>query len=173
MTPEGKAQLKIDEGFRAVAYPDPLSPLAKARALPLAKRPRGWERLPGDPWTIGYGHTGLGVQPGLEWERWEADMALDTDVSKAERLLDRDIKWWRNLDPVRQDVISSMTFNMGWDNPRTEALEGFAAFRTTLGHIKAGRYAQAAEAMLDSLWARQVGDRAKRLSREMATGRRG
>jgi lysozyme len=40
-------------------------------------------------------------------------------------------------------------------------------FKKTLKYIDEGNYAQAAEEMLDSKWAGQVGERAQRLSRMM------
>ena len=43
-------------------------------------------------------------------------------------------------------------------------------FVNTLAHIEEGRYDEASVEMLDSRWARQVGDRAKVLSEMMRTG---
>jgi len=172
MTPEGFAQLKIDEGFRADAYPDPLSPMAKAIRLPPAKRARGWERLSGHPWTIGYGHTGLDVHPGLRWTKAQGEAALLHDVAEHEALLDKGIPWWRKLDPVRQDVLSNMVFNMGWDDPRTPRFEGLSGFQNTLAAVKVGNYRIAATNMRVSMWAGQVGVRARRLAAMMETGNR-
>jgi len=45
LTPTGLQLLKTWEGCILTAYPDPASG--------------------GDPWTIGYGHTGPEVSPGL------------------------------------------------------------------------------------------------------------
>jgi len=164
MTPEGLAQLKIDEGFRAEAYPDPLSPMAKAIRLPPAKRVRGWERLSGHPWTIGYGHTGLDVHPGLRWTTAQGEAALKHDVAVHEAELVKALPWVANLDPVRKDVLSNMAFNMG--------VEGLLKFKNTLAAVKVGNYRIAATNMRVSLWAGQVGARARRLAAMMETGNR-
>ena len=39
-----------------------------------------------------------------------------------------------------------------------------------LNALQDGRYADAAKAMLDSKWAKQVGDRARRLAQQMESG---
>ena len=67
------------------------------------------------------------------------------------------------LDDVRQRVLLDMAFNLG--------VVGLLSFKRTLGVIEAGRYELAAAMMLDSKWAGQVGQRAERLSRMMATGK--
>ena len=136
------ADLKRDEGLKLGAYPDPLTHAA--------------------PWTIGYGHTGPEVHPGLSWTQAQAQTALQADIDRACRALDEALPWWRNLDDLRQDVLANMTFNMGIGK-----LEGF---HNTLAAIKASQWARAAAEMLDSAWARQVGERAERLAKQMLTG---
>ncbi len=69
----------------------------------------------------------------------------------------------------------------GWDtNPRIAVLlsmgyqmgvDGLAKFTTTLGHIAAGRFTDAAGAMLRSKWANQTPRRATRHAHQMATGK--
>jgi len=39
----------------------------------------------GKPWTIGWGHTGPEVVPGLTWSQAQADAAFVADISKFER----------------------------------------------------------------------------------------
>jgi len=63
---------------------------------------------------------------------------------------------------VRQRVLLDMAFNLG--------ISGLLKFKRTLKAIRAKQYEKAAEMMLDSRWATQVGQRAKRLSKMMATG---
>ena len=55
-----------------------------------------------------------------------------------------------------------MAFNLG--------VEGLMGFRETLDLIYEDRYRQASAEMLRSRWATQVGERAQRLSRMMASG---
>jgi lysozyme len=136
------SDLKRDEGLRSEAYPDPLSG--------------------GDPWTIGYGHTGPEVHAGLIWNQDQCEDALAEDIVTHEEGLDTEIPWWRGLDDLRQDVLSNMAFNLG--------VGGLLNFQNMLAATQAGDYTTAAAEMLDSQWANQVGQRAVRLSDQMATG---
>lgn len=70
--------------------------------------------------------------------------------------------WFTNLNPIRQDVLLNMCFNLG--------IGGLLKFKDTLALIQQGKYSEAANAMLQSTWATQVGDRAKRLSDIMRNG---
>jgi lysozyme len=92
----------------------------------------------------------------------EIDLMLKNDIAMVERQLDGVIPWWRKLDDVRQNVIANMAFNMGV--PR------LLGFSMTLDLVNSGRFDAAAEEMLRSKWAVQVGDRAKRLSTMMRKG---
>jgi len=58
-------------------------------------------------------------------------------------------------EPV-QEALLNMCFNLG--------PAGLFGFTRTLALLEARRYAEAADAMLASLWARQVGGRAERLA---------
>jgi lysozyme len=136
-----KEQIKRDEGLRLEAYPDPLT---KA-----------------EPWTIGYGHTG-GVKKGEKITEAEADILLTCDISKAISEVTHHIPFAHSLDEVRFSVLVNMTFNMGIWN--------LLKFKHTLGCVEKHDYQGASSGMLDSLWAKQVGNRAKRLATQMLTG---
>lgn len=69
---------------------------------------------------------------------------------------------WAEMDEVRRDVITSMVFQMG--------AGGFAKFTDTIGLIRQKKWADAADAMLNSKWAKQTKKRAQRLSEMMRTG---
>jgi lysozyme len=98
----------------------------------------------------------------------------DKGISKAEALylLENDIQeciadlvtfpWFEALDPVRQRVVIDLRFNLG---PAR-----FRGFKNTLRAIGEGRYGDAADGMLASKWATQVGRRAVRLARMMRIG---
>lgn len=109
--------------------------------------------------TIGIGRNLTDV--GLTAD--ERQYLLWNDVKRVKVDLDRNAPWWRSLDPVRQRVIQNMCFNLGW--PR------LSGFRNTLAAMKAGDWDRAAIGMLASLWASQVGSRAKRLAQMMRTGK--
>ncbi len=149
-SPKLASDLRRDEGLRLHAYPDPVSG--------------------GAPWTIGYGHTGPDVRPGLAWTEAQAEQALEADISRACALLDAHAPWWRDLDDVRQDVLANMCFNMGWGPP--DGRHGLGAFRRTLAAVRTGDWSAARDGMLASRWARQVGARATRLASMMLTGER-
>lgn len=152
------AALKLDEGLRLKAYPDPLSPRAKTG------------KGSGAPWSIGYGRA-HGIQEGQTITAATAEAWLIEDARTHNAVIHAALPWLRKLDPVRRRVIENMHFNMGWDNPKTPAVEGLAQFKNTLAHVEAGRYAQAAAGMRSSLWAKQVKGRAARLANEMELGR--
>jgi lysozyme len=162
-TPQLVDDLRRDESLRTRAYPDPRSPRAIAQA-----EGGSTVGLSGDPWTIGYGHTGPEVVQGLVWSTTQCNIALDADIAHACGLLDSHIPWWRELDDVRQDVLANMVFNMGWSNPA--GTHGLATFHHTLQAIQDHDWTVAAAGMLASGWARQVGRRARRLSDQMLTG---
>jgi len=63
---------------------------------------------------------------------------------------------------ARADILASMAYNMG--------VNGLAGFKNTLAMVSAGKFGSAAEGMLNSLWARQVPNRAKRHAEVMRTG---
>ena len=67
-----------------------------------------------------------------------------------------------NLDSVRQLVLMDMAFNMGV--PR------LCKFKNMWNAIHQEDFESASFEMMDSKWARQVGNRAKRLSEAMKTG---
>lgn len=83
--------------------------------------------------------------------RDEAFLMLHNDVDGAVADLDQRLPWWRRLVEVRQRVLVNMCFNMG--------ISRLLGFHDALARMQAGDYAGAATAMLDSAWARQVGDR--------------
>lgn len=108
--------------------------------------------------TIGYGRNLSGT--GISQD--EADYMLANDITRAQTAVAQEIPWATNLDDARFGVLVNMAFNMG--------IGGLLSFRQALAMIRAGQYQEAAAQMLQSAWARQVGDRAQRLSKQMLTG---
>lgn len=134
--------IEADEGFRATAYPDPLSGT--------------------DPWTVGYGETGPHVTRGTTRTPEQAKAFVVTRTAALSESLAQTLDWYPELLDLRQDVLVNMAYNMG--------LHGLLAFHNTLTCVGAGDYAGAAKGMLASAWARQVHNRATRLSLQMETG---
>lgn len=108
--------------------------------------------------TIGFGRNldDVGISKA------EARHLLANDIAKVERELAASIPWWRDLSFNRQLVLADMAFNLG--------IAGLLKFKQTLGAVETGDYIGAAEGMLNSKWAQQVGGRAIRLARMMAEG---
>jgi lysozyme len=92
----------------------------------------------------------------------EIDLMLTNDINKVCAQLDDKLPWWRKLSDRRQQVLANMAFNLG--------INGLLGFRNTLSYMQGGEYEKAAQGMLDSLWAKQVGMRAVRLAQMMKEG---
>lgn len=111
-------------------------------------------------WTVGYGHAH--VAPGTVWTQAKAEAVLISDVTEHNALLAEKLPWIAKLDPVRRRVLQNMAFNLG--------IAGLLGFKNTLEYVRTGQYDEAARNMLASKWARQVGNRAVRLAKQMRTG---
>ena len=139
-------QLKRHEGWRASEYLDT-------------------EGVP----TNGYGHnlranpTGLGIRLPRTITR---QMGEDLLIEDIEKTVDSLNKTWPHFAVMkhgaRRDVLINMAFNLG--------VAKFMGFRGVLMAVESGDYEEAAEEMLDSKWARQVGKRADELARIMRRG---
>jgi lysozyme len=92
----------------------------------------------------------------------EIDYLLSNDIDIVVDELDKVMPWWKDLDEVRQRVLCDLVFNLGM--PR------FSGFKKSISHMKQQMWDQAADELLDSKWARQVGRRAETLSEMMRTG---
>jgi lysozyme len=112
--------------------------------------------------TIGYGHTGPDVHEGLQWTQQAADQQLDHDIDHVCGQMDVAMPWWRSLDDVRANVMVKMAFQLG--------IGGLLAFRQMLAHVRAEEWDLAKAAGLDSQWAKQTPERAKREMDELETG---
>tara|TARA_R100001086_G_scaffold168135_1_gene91352 strand:+ start:1755 stop:2174 length:420 start_codon:yes stop_codon:yes gene_type:complete len=92
----------------------------------------------------------------------EIDYLLSNDIDIVVDELDKVMPWWKDLDEVRQRVLCDLVFNLGM--PR------FSGFKKSISYMKQQMWDQAADELLDSKWARQVGRRAQTLSEMMRTG---
>ncbi len=95
--------------------------------------------------------------------REEATMLLNHDIAKVQREVNEAFPWFSSLNGVRKNVVLNMVFNLG--------LPRFRQFKKAIAAIKAKRWHEAANQMLDSRWARQVGRRARELASMMKSGR--
>ena len=108
--------------------------------------------------TIGVGRNlgdvGISVQ--------EAGVFLANDIAAATIALESAFPWTDALDDVRRCALVNMAFNLG--------IRGLSEFKDFLGKVQTGDFENAAAAMLDSLWAKQVGARAERLAKQIISG---
>lgn len=112
-------------------------------------------------WTIGVGRL-IDARKGGGLRPVEIDFLLSNDIEDRVRALNAKLPWFFTLDEARQGVLVAMAFQMGTD--------GLMAFANTLKLVAAGKYAEAADNMLLSLWAKQTPARAQRLAEQMRTG---
>ena len=87
---------------------------------------------------------------------------LANDIKIVEKELDREMPWWRGMSDARQNAIANIVFNIGM--PR------FKAFKKSIAALQDKNYELASIELMDSLWARQVGDRAARVTKLIRTG---
>ena len=139
-----REQLKIDEGVKYEIYKDHL----------------------GYP-TFGIGHLITendqehGKPDGTKISEDRVNEIFETDVAKfvsEAKILFPDLD---DLPDVAQQVIVNMAFNMG--RPRLSKFKNFIA------GVNDRDWTRAAEEMMDSRWATQVGDRAIRLRNQILT----
>lgn len=131
--------------------------LAAQLEIDEAKRPRIYLDTVGK-WTGGIGRN-LSDRPFSEDE---IALMLKNDIAIVQADLDREFPWWRSLTDARQNALANMCFNLGIFRLR--------GFKKALAMLEAHRYDAAAKEFMDSKWAVQVGDRAKRVTQMIRTG---
>lgn len=109
-------------------------------------------RCPAGKLSIGFGRNldDLGITED------EARTLLANDISRVRFELDAALPWWRGLSDGRQRGLANMAFNLG--------LRRLLGFRRMLDALKAGDGRAAAAEALDSAWAAEVGERARRIA---------
>ncbi len=92
----------------------------------------------------------------------EIQLMLRNDIDMVINQLDNIFPWWKQMSDRRMQVLANLCFNIG--------ITKLVQFKNTLAAMQAGRYNDAADGMLASLWAKQVGARAQRLATMMREG---
>jgi len=126
------------EGLRLKAYPDP--------------------GTGGDPWTIGYGHTGPDVHPGLVWTQDQSTDALIADLATAEAFV-------ALKAPVCTDnqfaALVSFAFNCGRANLGSSSLLRFHNQKDyAAAKLQFGKWVHAAGRVLPGLVRRRAAEAA-------------
>lgn len=123
------------------------------------------EALKLKPYKDSKGKLTIGVGRCLETtgiSETEAMILLDNDISKAVSYCRAAFEWFNDLCDSRQNVIASMVFNLG--------PAGFSEFKKMIEAMGKKDYESAANQMLASKWAADVGKRAPRLAQMMRDG---
>ena len=92
----------------------------------------------------------------------EIDYLLHNDIHYYRAELRKVYPWFMILVYPRQDALTNLAFNLG--------MAGFAKFKHLIAAMEKGDSAKAAEEMMASNWAKQVGQRAFDLAQMMRTG---
>lgn len=98
--------------------------------------------------TIGVGHN-LDTKP---ISKRVSDLMLEDDVEDSIADCKRNISFFDSLDDVCQEALVNLCFNMG--------IAKLMQFKKTLAHLQDGNREKAANELLDSRYATQVGYRA-------------
>ena len=117
------------------------------------------------PYKDTVGKVTIGIGRNLDdvgISRNEALIMLDNDISKVRYALDLNLSFFKTLTPARQDALINMGFNMG--------VPKLLTFKKTLMYLSIGDYKSASQECLNSVWATQVGERAKRIAKILLIG---
>ena len=101
--------------------------------------------------TIGYGFA----IKDLVLSRDMCDTILETKVAELKLIVNQKIPFIEDLPEIVQEVLYEMYYQMG---------NSLFKFKKTLKHLENKDYRLAAKEMLDSRWAVQTPNRAKKLS---------
>ena len=102
--------------------------------------------------TIGYGFA----IKDLVMDEDIAEMILRRKLDKLIDRVNRRFEWLSELPLQAQDVIYEMCYQLG--------VSGVSKFKKTLLYLENKEFRMASKEMLDSRWARQTPNRAKKLS---------
>lgn len=109
------ASMKLSEGLRLTAYPDPGS-------------------RDGNPWTVGYGSTGPDIRRGTVWTQAQADARFVADVRRFEDQVEKALQGAATTQG-QFDAMVHFAYNVG--------INAFAKSTLTQMH-RAGHYESAA-----------------------------
>ncbi len=105
--------------------------------------------------TIGYGFA----IKDLELDEDICELILKRKIGSLKLRIDQRFDWFKETPTEAQDVIIEMCYQLG--------INGFSKFKKTIQHIINKDFRSAAVEMLQSKWASQTPNRAKKLSKEL------
>ena len=98
-----------------------------------------------------------GYMPDEVMEFW-----LGYEIEKRREALNKALPFFNSLDEARQGALINMAYQLG--------VNGVLAFKKMLHSMHRGDYDIAAKEALDSRWATQTPERAKRIAKQIETG---
>jgi lysozyme len=106
-------------------------------------------RVPGDKWTVGFGHTGENVKPNMTINQSKAEQLLQKDSQTASDCVKRIFGDWkqnninRTITQSMFDALTSLAFNAGCGS-----LRGGSSKNDLIDYVKAGKFAEASKRIL-------------------------
>ena len=99
-------------------------------------------------WTVGVGHNiqEKGISQAV------MELMLDEDLAEAVSELKRSVSFFSKMPEQVQEALVNLAFNMG--------IPRLMQFKKTLAYLRDGNFEAAADELLDSRYAEQVGRRA-------------
>lgn len=110
------------------------------------------------PYRCPAGKLSLGVGRNLDdvgISQVEAEYLLDNDIARVQRQLADALPWLKNRNLNIERALGNMCFQLG--------IGGLLKFKKMLAYLEEGDYASARKEALDSAWAKQTPERAKRV----------
>ena len=105
--------------------------------------------------TIGYGFAIKDLVLGEDI----CEIILERKIAELKVRIQQKLPFYDDMPEKAQDVIVEMCYQMG--------INGFSKFKKTIDHLMRKDYKAASVEMLDSRWAKQTPNRAKKLSNQM------
>lgn len=112
--------------------------------------------------TVGVGRN-IDPEGGLGLSETEINYLLQNDIDRITTELDFEYGWFLDLNEARQDAMIDISFNLGQTNLRK--------FKKALTAMSKGEWETAADEFMDSKWSKQVGNRAKEVTKIIRTGK--
>lgn len=117
------------------------------------------------PYRCTAGKLTIGVGRNLDdvgISKDEALFLLANDINHACDQLDAKLPWWRSMSERRMQALANLCFNLG--------ISTLLTFKNSLALLQSAQYERAADAFMQSKWAKQVGARAVRVTTMIREG---
>ncbi len=128
----GLKLVMLFEGCKLQAYADPASPLGQQLLKSLNQRSTDWQKLSGDPWTVGWGSTGVDnfnldangkptkIGPNTVWTQEQADKRLREDLDIFAKQVEPLVKV--DINDNQFAALVSFAYNVGVNNLKKSTL---------------------------------------------------